>query len=153
MQCRWLMILVCWPLLMPPGFCLCRLEAFAPRPAETPAASTPDQAPAPKQGCRCCRPATQAAPAGKTACRADACPEAPKPCGDHAPTCPASPGWEIARASSPTPTAPGLLAVLALAIDAPRQGPDEAGPARATPVPATSLPSSCPHLFSTNFRC
>jgi hypothetical protein len=150
---RWLMILACWPLLMPPGLCLCRLEAFAPRPAETPAASTPGQAAAPRQGCRCCRPPAQDCPAGKAACRADAGPEAPRPCGDHAPACPASPDWEIARASFPAPPGPDLLAVLALAIDAPWLGSVEAGPGPATPAPDFSLPSSCPHLFSTNFRC
>lgn len=151
---RFLIILVCWPLLMPPGFCLCRLEAFSPRPAERPSvAADQDQAETPTPRCRCCRPAYDV-PLGKPASDRDVSSSIPpSPNEPHAPGCPASPQWEAARVSlhaDGSDLADSLFdyPVASWFCDA------QVGPLSASFAPSVGLlPASALSLFSCNFRC
>lgn len=151
------MLLVAWPLLMPPGLCICRLEAFSPRPAGgqgVAAAQGQDGAP-PTRGCRCCRnsAARDASPSKTSSCSND---QSPTPCpqDQHAPACPASPEWQVTRASVVSLDGSVLCDFLADALTASWVRTDLA--CLSSPSPAWSsdhLPTSCPSLFSCNFRC
>ena len=148
---RFLILLFCWPLLMPPGFCICRLEAFLPRPAERPAAARrQDQAAKPAPKCHCCRP-TESTPHGETAAnQADIAPSTSSP-NDHPPGCPASPQWKAARASMHVADGFDLADLLLDASAACRVHRSPAGP---VPVRvATFPPLAAPSLYSCNFRC
>ena len=153
---RWLlMILVTWPLLMPPGFCICRLEAFMPRPADRlTVAEVQEKAPTP--GCRCCRRAGEPrTPAGKaSACRADSCPSVPSPGEPHAPNCLASTTWELLRAGVYSPSGFDVCDFLSLdlsVVESYLTGVELLSIVRITS--ADFLPASCLSLFSCNFRC
>ena len=153
---RWsLMILITWPLLMPPGFCICRMEAFMPHPAERPAvADVRDEAPPP--GCRCCRRAGEPKiPTAKPSnCRADSCPTVPSPSEPHAPNCPASPAWEILRSGVFSPGGFDISGFHSLDLSVFASCPTEVDPPSSLTVPdAPTLPSSSLSLFSCNFRC
>lgn len=148
---RWsLMILITWPLLMPPGFCICRMEAFMPRPAERSAvAEVQDKAPTP--GCRCCRRASE--PKTPTTKHADSRPTAPSPSEPHAPNCPASPAWEILRAGVFSPGGFDISGFHSLDLSAFASCPIEVDLLSLLPIlDAPILPASF-SLFSCNFRC
>ena len=153
---RWLlMILVTWPLLMPPGFCICRLEAFMPLPAQRPTvAAVQEKAPTP--GCRCCRRAGEPrTPAGKaSACRADSCPTDPSPNEPHAPNCPASSNWQILRAGVFSPGGFDVCDFLSLDLSVFGSCIIEVAKPSFLRIPAADfLPASSLSLFSCNFRC
>lgn len=82
---RLLILLACWTLPLPQGFCACRLAASAPGPAAEAR---------PKPRCRCCPPAPDEAP--------------PRPAApdDHDAGCPASPGWHAEQSAADCALAP-----------------------------------------------
>jgi hypothetical protein len=86
---RALMLLLLWPLLLPPGFCLCRPSklGFRASAVEAPPATTPS--------CPCCRHKA-------TIENLDTLdqPEQPDTEAPHAPVCPAHPSWKILRAAT-----------------------------------------------------
>jgi hypothetical protein len=90
---RVLLLLIACPMLLPPGFCICKFVDVAPPTAAAKAET------APKQGCCCChRHAKPKAPASP---HPDA-PSAPTKTPDeqHVPACPAHPCWAIFRAAT-----------------------------------------------------
>lgn len=147
---RFLIILVCWPLLMPPGFCICRLEAFSPRTAERPAAESQDQAVTPKPKCRCCRPVEDPACGEPESCRAKSVPSTPSP-NDHGPGCPASPEWQAARVSLHAADGFDLADSL---CDAPMTCWGCTAQAALVSAPLVTFDHlAAPSLYSCNFRC
>lgn len=99
---RWsFLFLSVWPLLLPPGFCLCRLGTFgdfAPGGARAAAEDVPRQSPSP---CPCCR--QKARQPGCRDCefrfRAER-PSGQSPEAPHSPSCPAHPSWQVSRAAT-----------------------------------------------------
>lgn len=149
---RFLIILVCWPLLMPQGFCICRLEAFLPQTAERlVAAEGQDQAVTPKPKCRCCRPADDAPCVESESCRAKSTPTTPSP-NEHAPGCPASPHWEAARVSLHAADGFDLADSLSDPPVACWGCTAQAGHA-SVPVARHIDHLAAPSLYSCNFRC
>jgi hypothetical protein len=156
---RVLLILVVWPLLMPPGLCICRLGAFAPRGAKhSGAVGGQGQAEAPKRRCPCCKRAARKAASPAPACVSVSAREAPDlpPASSppHAPACPASPNWEITRASLPPSVGHDLSESLGFAVAARWPCADEDGQSLLSPlVRAASGPGPLFSYFSCNFRC
>lgn len=143
---RALMLLLALPLLSPPGFCLCRLEAFAPRQRQAERAATSHAPTKPK--CRCCRPLTKVAPHAKAA----PCPDGSCPVVPHVPGCPASPVWQLTHAGRPAEVCVAgdcLPPVTAGAWDG---LPDDV-PLSMPPVTSSLLAPRDFPLFSCNFRC
>jgi hypothetical protein len=86
---RALMLLLLWPLLLPPGFCLCRPSNLGFR------ASAVETSPAEAPSCPCCRHKT-------ITDNLDTLDQPEYPADDvpHAPVCPAHPSWKILRAAT-----------------------------------------------------
>ena len=148
-----LTILITWPLLMPPGFCICRVEAFMPRTAERPTVAVvrvQDETPATK--CRCCRRAAeQTTPAEKSTTRQA---DSPSPSESHAPNCPASPTWEILRTGVFSPGGFDICGFLSLDLHVSGLCPTGIDLLSFLRVSAADIPpASSPSLISCNFRC
>src|SRR5215831_17443414 len=84
---RALLLLASFQLLLPPGFCICRVESLGLRPA-----GATVKAPKRQPRCPCCKPVEPPRSA-----RLDPTPP-PSPQMPHAPACPANSSWELARA-------------------------------------------------------
>lgn len=82
-------LLLLWPFLLPPGFCLCRLDRLGLR---APGATAREELePAPR--CSCCRH-KRPAPIPRL--------DETRPDAPHSPSCPAHSSWEVARAFAPS---------------------------------------------------
>lgn len=119
------LLLLTWPLLLPPGFCLCRLDMFGvrtPGAAEV-QATAPSQAAPSRPRCPCCR--HKSAPPVDRACETclrEGTSSDPTQSLPHSPSCPAHPSWVIARAVVPGPVFTldaGNLLALWVALDPP----------------------------------
>ncbi|MFO0842757.1 MAG: hypothetical protein U0797_10230 [Gemmataceae bacterium] len=84
-----LILLLLWPFLLPPGFCLCRLDRLGLRASG--AAAREESEPVPR--CSCCRH-KRPAPSPRLD---EARPDVP-----HSPSCPAHHSWEVARTFAPS---------------------------------------------------
>jgi hypothetical protein len=101
-----LLILASVALLLPPGFCVCKLPALGHWPAAADEEGTyPDQPEENGPGCECCdhREPTRS-PQHESCHEHDSHHDRePAPFKEpHAPTCPAHPGWGVARAAMTT---------------------------------------------------
>jgi hypothetical protein len=151
--------LLCLPMLLPQGVCLCRWEAMLricpPRPAALPAQKTDARTSKTRSRCPCCHK-TSHPPADlpETSAWAPARPVEDWPADErHAPGCPAGADRAPARAESQegpafAPTFPGQGIASALPLpDAPRVSVRRGAP-ELVPV---SLPPV--YLLCCDFRC
>src|SRR5262249_45331395 len=104
-----LILTLLWPFLLPPGFCVCRLEAFSARASKIAVERVKElKSAAPR--CRCCR--HRARPARLEVSTT------PASLPDHPlPACPAPPAWQVVRAtalSAESPTDEACFDTIAL---------------------------------------
>lgn len=156
-----ILFLVSCPLLMPPGFCICKLFPLI----QTPSATTTqvgrsagnEQVCEPR--CRCCHrncPAVPLAnfPAGDKASAQEKSPSSPPE--DHLPSCPAHPSWVIERAVVPSLAGPLTLDTEGSLCSAPSSWEftlPTSPLAVAADLPHLTVPSQPVFVLLCDFRC
>ncbi len=154
-------ILLTLPMLLPPGFCLCRLDGIAVRKdtgGKQPTAAAQETAADARCGCRnpnCQHRRPDARPAQNAVENTKGKVPAPSPLQDHSPGCPAHPSYAISRAVAPDsltrladlPLGGMTIAWLPLDGHAP-QGSPPAAFAVLPPAPPAPL-----FLLCCDFRC